>query len=63
MLIVSILPVKNWTQWMVDPTIADSIVDRLESKAERVELAGESLRKKLSQVNKDKAGKKNAEEE
>lgn len=44
-LITSQLPVKNWHDYIAEPTIADAILDRLLQFAHRIELKGESLRK------------------
>ncbi len=44
--ITSQLPVSSWHQQIGDPTVADSILDRLVHNAYRFELSGESLRKK-----------------
>jgi DNA replication protein DnaC len=40
------LPVSSWHKQIGDPTIADSILDRLVHSAYRFELDGESMRKK-----------------
>ena len=40
------LPVTSWHKQIGDPTIADSILDRIVHDAYRIELKGESLRKK-----------------
>lgn len=45
-LLTSQLPVASWHAQIADPTIADSILDRLVHNAHRIELKGESLRKK-----------------
>jgi DNA replication protein DnaC len=45
-IIASQLPIKNWYDYLNDPTIADAILDRLMAKNHRIELKGESLRKK-----------------
>jgi DNA replication protein DnaC len=45
-LLTSQLPVAAWHAQIGDPTIADSLLDRLVHQAHRLELAGESLRKK-----------------
>ena len=45
-ILTSQLPVANWHAQIGDPTIADSILDRLVHNAHRIELKGESLRKK-----------------
>jgi DNA replication protein DnaC len=39
------LPVPSWHQQIGDPTIADSILDRLVHSAYRFDLDGESMRK------------------
>ncbi len=45
-LLTSQLPVTSWHAQIGDPTIADSILDRLVHNAHRLELKGESMRKK-----------------
>lgn len=40
------LPVENWHAFIDNPTIADAILDRLTSAAHRIELSGQSLRRK-----------------
>lgn len=45
-LIASQLPVSAWHSYINEPTIADAICDRLTAKAHRIELKGESLRRK-----------------
>jgi DNA replication protein DnaC len=44
-IVTSQLPVPMWHQAIGDPTIADAALDRLLGSADRIELAGESLRK------------------
>jgi DNA replication protein DnaC len=44
--ITSQIPIKNWFDIIDDATIADAICDRIVHKAIRIELKGESLRKK-----------------
>lgn len=44
-LITSQLPVKNWHDYIGEPTAADAILDRLLQNAHRIELKGESMRK------------------
>ena len=46
LLLTSQLPVASWHGQIGDPTLADSILDRLVHNAHRVELKGESMRKK-----------------
>ncbi len=48
-IITSQLPVDRWYDLIGDPTLADAILDRLVHNAYRIELAGESLRKKRPQ--------------
>jgi DNA replication protein DnaC len=45
-LLTSQLPVSSWHAQVGDPTVADSILDRLVHNAHRIELQGESMRKK-----------------
>lgn len=45
-IIASQLPIKNWYDYLNDPTIADAIMDRLTAKHHKIELKGDSLRKK-----------------
>ena len=45
-IVTSQLPVASWHQQIGDPTVADSILDRLVHNAYRIELSGESMRKK-----------------
>jgi DNA replication protein DnaC len=47
MILTSQMPVDHWHEQIGDPTIADSILDRLLHNAYRMELKGESMRKKL----------------
>ena len=46
MILTSQMPVAHWHEQIGDPSIADSILDRLIHNAYRIELKGESLRKK-----------------
>lgn len=46
MIITSQLPVAKWYEYINDPTLADAILDRLTAGAHRIELKGESLRKR-----------------
>jgi len=45
-IITSQLPVKKWYDYIGEPTLADAIMDRLTSNANRIELKGPSLRTK-----------------
>jgi DNA replication protein DnaC len=49
-IITSQLPVAKWYEYINDPTLADAIMDRMTANAMRIELKGESLRKKKSKV-------------
>jgi len=40
------MPIAHWHEQIGDPTIADSILDRLVHNAYRIELSGESMRKR-----------------
>ncbi len=46
LILTSQVPVQHWHEQIGDPTIADSILDRIIHDAYRIELNGESLRKK-----------------
>jgi DNA replication protein DnaC len=46
LILTSQMPVSHWHEQIGDPTIADSILDRLIHNAYRIELKGESMRKK-----------------
>lgn len=46
-IIASQLPVSHWFDVIQDATIADAILDRLTHTAHRIELKGDSLRKKM----------------
>ncbi len=45
-ILTSQLPVSRWHEQIGDPTIADGILDRLVHIAHRIEMRGESMRKK-----------------
>jgi len=49
-IIVSQRPVALWHECIGDPTIADAIMDRVAYKSHRIELKGDSIRKKLYRV-------------
>jgi len=44
--VTSQLPIKTWHDSMQDPTLADAILDRLVHNAYKIELKGESMRRK-----------------
>jgi len=54
-IITSQIPVQQWHEYLDDPTFADAILDRLVHNAIRIELAGDSMRKKQKalQLNND----------
>lgn len=43
--VTSQLPIRNWHDWIGDPTLADAILDRLVHNAYKVQLKGPSRRK------------------
>jgi DNA replication protein DnaC len=45
-IITSQLPVASWHQYLNEPTVADAIMDRLTAREHRIELQGESMRRK-----------------
>ena len=45
-LVTSQFPVNTWHETILDPTVADAILDRLIHNAHRIELKGESMRKR-----------------
>src|ERR1039457_6315829 len=46
MILTSQLPVARWHEQVGDPTVADGIRDRLVHNAHRIEMKGDSMRKK-----------------
>ena len=46
LLITSQVPVARWHDVVGDPTLADAILDRIVHRAHRIELKGDSLRKR-----------------
>lgn len=53
-LIASQLPINKWHEYIAEPTLADAIMDRLMANAHRLELKGESLRKKSAKNSSEK---------
>ena len=47
---VTQLPVKSWHKQILDPTLADAILDRIVHDSIRLELSGESMRKLTSKT-------------
>ena len=53
-ILTSQIPVDKWHAFIGDPTYADAILDRLVHNAHRIDLAGESLRRRRSRsISKD----------
>lgn len=49
-LIAAQLPIKHWHQIIGDATLADAILDRLIHNAHKINLKGESMRKKMKRL-------------
>lgn len=49
-LIISQVPVADWHAQIQDPTLADAILDRIVHDSIRIELSGESMRKRTSKL-------------
>lgn len=47
-IVTSQLPVEAWHEYLADPTLADAILDRLVHNAYKINLKGESMRKKTA---------------
>jgi DNA replication protein DnaC len=45
-IITSQLPVAQWFEYLAEPTLADAILDRLLQQAHRIDLQGDSMRKR-----------------
>ena len=56
--LTSQVPVAHWHEQIGDPSIADSIMDRLVHNAHRMDLDGESIRKKRGRKPADEDGKR-----
>lgn len=50
-IITSQLPVKQWYEVIGETTVADAILDRILNNAQRIELKGESLRRRMDKKN------------
>ncbi len=50
-IITSQLPINKWHEYLKEPTLADAIMDRLSANANRIELKGESMRRKKGKEN------------
>jgi DNA replication protein DnaC len=55
-ILTSQVPVSQWHEQIGDPTLADGILDRLVHNAHRIELRGESMRKKRNPPPDEKKG-------
>jgi DNA replication protein DnaC len=49
-LVTSQVPVDHWHEVIADPTLGDAILDRLVHNAYRINLKGESMRKRLAKL-------------
>ncbi len=49
-LVISQQPVENWHSTIGNPTIADAIMDRLAFHSHRIEITGDTVRRKLYAV-------------
>lgn len=49
-IVTSQLPISSWHQFIGDPTLGDAILDRVIHNAHKIELIGESMRKKTSSL-------------
>ncbi len=49
-IVTSQLPVEHWHEAIGDPTLADAILDRLVHNAHRLQLPGESMRRKATKT-------------
>ena len=56
-LITSQLPISAWHEYLNDATVADALLDRLLNGAHRLELKGESMRKRSATLTKSEAKK------
>lgn len=45
-IVASQLPVSKWYDYINEPTLADAIIDHLTANAVRIELKGDSMRRK-----------------
>jgi DNA replication protein DnaC len=54
-LITSQLPISAWHEYLNEPTVADALLDRLLNGAHRLELSGDSMRKKAAPLTKAEA--------
>lgn len=50
-ILISQLPFEQWYEMFKDPTLSDAIIDRIAFNSYRIELKGESMRKKKAYLN------------
>jgi DNA replication protein DnaC len=62
-IVTSQLPLKYWHDFIGDPTLADAILDRLIHNSHKIELKGESMRKKKSTLKDKEEEKKSSQME
>lgn len=48
--VASQLPLEHWHSSIADPTVADALLDRLIHSAHKIELSGDTMRKKIKQA-------------
>lgn len=53
-IVTSQIPVKGWYEIIGEKTIADAILDRLVHQSHRIELEGESMRRKRKKISEEK---------
>jgi DNA replication protein DnaC len=51
------LPIEKWHEYIADPTLADAILDRIVHDAYKINLKGESMRKRKSKIRVQKKAK------
>jgi DNA replication protein DnaC len=56
-ILASQLPVSAWHERFKDPTLADAVLDRIVHDSYRIELSGDSMRKRTSNLVKPEIGK------
>ena len=49
-LVAAQVPIDHWHEIIGDPTLADAILDRLVHSAHKIQMKGESMRKKYSSL-------------
>lgn len=52
-LVAAQVPIDHWHEIIGDPTLADAVLDRLVHSAHKIELKGESMRKKYSTLTRE----------